>query len=99
MEAPEIEHAEKKRRYEIRVGRERIGFTQYHDDGKHRTFMHTEIEPDYQGHGLSSQLIKWALDDTKASGLRISAFCPTVAAYLAKNHEFDDIVDRVGTTD
>jgi uncharacterized protein len=61
--------------------------------------MHTEIEPDYQGHGLSSQLIKWALDDTAASGLRISAFCPTVAAYLAKHHEFDHVVDPVGTTD
>jgi uncharacterized protein len=93
------EHAEKKRRYEMRIGRDRVGFTQYHDDGKHRTFMHTEIDPDYQGQGLSSELIRFALADTKASGMRISAFCPTVAAYLVRHHEFDDIVDPVGTAD
>jgi uncharacterized protein len=93
MDAPTFEHAEKRRRYEIRINGSRVGYSSYHDDGNTRTFMHTEIEPDYAGHGLGTQLIEWELADTRAAGMRISAFCPTVAAYIAKHHEYDDIVD------
>jgi predicted GNAT family acetyltransferase len=95
MDAPTIEHAQQRRRYEIRIGKELAGFTRYHDDGNQRTFMHTQVEPDYEGHGLATQLIEWALADTRKAGLRISAFCPVVAAYLAKHPEYDDIVDAL----
>jgi uncharacterized protein len=93
MDAPTIRHAEKLHRYEIRINRSRVGYSRYLDDGNNRTFMHTEIEPDFAGHGLATQLIEWELRDTRAAGMRISALCPTVAKYLAKHHEYDDIVD------
>jgi uncharacterized protein len=96
MDAPTIEHVERRRQYEIRIGGQRVGYTRYHDDDNRRIFMHTEIEPDYAGHGLATQLIEWALADTRAAGKRISAFCPVVAGYLAKHHEYDDLVDPLG---
>ena len=96
MDAPEISHAGKRHRYEIHLGREVIGQSRYRDSGNQRIFLHTEVEPDYQGHGLATQLIEWSLADTRASGKRIVAQCPTVAAYVARHHEYDDILD---TTD
>jgi uncharacterized protein len=95
MQVPTIERSDRKRRYELRVGSDVIGFSQYRDDAGRRVFIHTEIEPDYQGHGLATQLIEWALNDTRTAGMRIGATCPTVVAYLAKNHEFDDLLDDV----
>jgi predicted GNAT family acetyltransferase len=96
MDVPEIVHNAARHRFEIRLGREVIGKSFYRVENGHRVFTHTEVEPDYQGHGLATQLIEFALNDTRAAGLRIIALCPTVAAYVAKHHEYDDILD---TTD
>jgi uncharacterized protein len=93
MQVPTIEHSDRKKRYELRIGSEVIGFAQYRDTAGRRVFLHTEIEPDYQGHGLASQLIEWALTDTRKSGLRIEAQCPTVVGYLSRHHEFDDLLE------
>lgn len=96
MDVPEIVHNAARNRFEIHLGREVIGKSVYRVEGERRVFTHTEVDPDHQGHGLASQLIEFALNDTKAAGLRIVAVCPTVAAYVAKHHDYDDLLD---TTD
>ena len=96
MDVPEIVHNAARNRFEIHLGSDVIGKTVYRLEGGHRVFTHTEVDPDYQGHGLASQLIEFALNDTKAAGLRIVAVCPTVTAYVAKHHGYDDLLD---TTD
>ena len=94
MDVSQIVHAEARNRYEIHFGPTVIGKTVYRMEQGRRVFTHTEIDPDYRGHGLATQLIEFALNDTRNSGLRIVALCPTVAAYLAEHDEFDDIVDK-----
>jgi predicted GNAT family acetyltransferase len=88
-----VRQAEGRRRYELLLGRERVGFIQYRDEGEVRIFLHTEIEPDYEGHGLATQLIEWALNDARSLGKKVRPDCPTVAAYFAKHPELDDLVD------
>ncbi|MCU1581967.1 MAG: uncharacterized protein QOD27_1755 [Microbacteriaceae bacterium] len=87
-----VRQAEGRRRYELLLGRERVGFIQYRDEGEVRIFLHTEIEPDYEGHGLATQLIEWALNDARSLGKKVRPDCPTVAAYFAKHPELDDLV-------
>jgi predicted GNAT family acetyltransferase len=94
MQTPEIAHIAARHRFEIHLGRTVIGTSYYRAEATRRVFTHTEIDPDYQGHGLATQLIEHALNDTRAAGLRVVAQCPTVAAFVAKHPEFDDIVDR-----
>jgi uncharacterized protein len=94
MDTFEIEHVAAKNRYEIHLGSTVVGFSKYSDEDGRRLFLHTEVDPDYQGHGLATQLIEHALADTRASGKRIVALCPMVAAYVAKHHDYDDILDR-----
>jgi predicted GNAT family acetyltransferase len=84
---------ESRNRYEITLGGDVIGFSRYRDEGEQRVFLHTEVNPEFQGHGLATQLIEFSLADVRAQHKRIVAICPMVAAYVAKNHDYDDILD------
>ncbi|SFT43513.1 hypothetical protein SAMN04487904_10266 [Actinopolyspora lacussalsi subsp. righensis] len=82
-------------RYEISLDGVRAGLTRYLDRGDQRVFVHTEIDDDFAGRGLGSELISGALRRTRAAGMRITAVCPFVTRYLDNHHEFDDIRDPV----
>lgn len=93
MNTPEIVHLAERQRFELRLDGTRIGRSYYRDEAGRRVFTHTEIDPDFQGKGLSSPLIEAALTETREQGLRVVAQCPAVAAYVAKHPEFADLVD------
>jgi len=94
MESPEFVHASATKRFEIRLGSAVIGRSYYRLEDGHRVFTHTEVDPDYQGHGLASQLIQYALDATRNEGLRVVALCSTVAAFIAKRPEYHDMIEQ-----
>ncbi|MCV7421449.1 N-acetyltransferase [Mycobacterium yunnanensis] len=71
-----------------------VGLTRFVERDDHRVFVHTEVDPAFGGRGLATVLIAEALAATRTDGRRIVALCPMVAAYVKKNHDFDDIVDR-----
>ncbi|GAA1212646.1 GNAT family N-acetyltransferase [Prauserella alba] len=95
--AAEVAKAADRNRYEISVGEQPAGFTEYVDRGGQRIFYHTEIGDNFGGMGLGSTLIGHALADTRAAGLRIVPVCPFVKKYLERHHDVDDIVDKVTT--
>ena len=80
-------------RFTITVDGATAGFTEIVDSDGRRTFPHTEVDDAFQGRGLATILIGEALQQTRDAGLRIVPVCETVAAYLKKHHEFDDVVD------
>ncbi|CRK57576.1 FIG01001132: hypothetical protein [Alloactinosynnema sp. L-07] len=82
-------------RYEVSVGGEVAGYTQYVDRDHQRIFFHTEIDDRFSGRGLAGKLIAGALTDTRAADRRIVPICPFVAAYLKRHDDFADIVDPV----
>ena len=94
MESPKIVHTSAKKRFEIYLGRAVIGKSYYRLEAGRRVFTHTEIDPDYQGHGLASQLLQFALDETRGEGLRVIALCPTAAAFIAKRPEYHDMIEQ-----
>jgi uncharacterized protein len=91
MTPPDVERADN--RYEIRVGGELAGFTEFRDRDDQRVFFHTEIAEAFQGKGLSSVLIEHALTRTRQDGKRIVPVCPAVARFLVKHDGFADITD------
>lgn len=97
MDAPTIAHNADRYRYEILIDGEVVGLSKYRDSNGQREFRHTEINEAFQGRGLATQLIRWALDDTREADLRIVASCPMVAGFVAKHHDYDDILDAAGT--
>ena len=79
-------------RFEIRLGEQLAGFTEYRRRPGLIAFIHTEIEPPFEGHGAGSRLIREALDTARREGLAVLPFCPFVRAYIDKHHEYLDLV-------
>ncbi|WP_018158177.1 GNAT family N-acetyltransferase [Demetria terragena] len=87
-------HAPDRRRYEIRDGETVAGFTQYRlPDDQHVDFVHTEVDEAYNGRGLASGLVSFALADVRKSGKRIIPHCPYVASWITRHPEYNDITD------
>jgi predicted GNAT family acetyltransferase len=55
-------------------------------------FMHTEVPEALAGKGVGSKLIKGALDQVRARGLRVIALCPFVKAYIEKHADYADLL-------
>jgi uncharacterized protein len=80
-------------RYAITADGALAGFTQYRKRPDLIAFVHTEINPRFEGRGLGSTLIRFALDDARARGLAVLPFCPFVNAYISKHpDEYADLV-------
>jgi predicted GNAT family acetyltransferase len=56
------------------------------------TFIHTEVPPELGGKGIGSKLIRGALDQVRAEGLKVIAQCPFVKAFIDKNAGYQDLL-------
>ncbi len=80
------------RRYEARLGGRIVGYSTYRQAGGRVIFLHTEVDTALEGGGIGSKLAAGALDDVRARGLRVTARCPFIAAYLRRHREYDDLI-------
>lgn len=79
-------------RYELLVDGRLLGMILYRSDGDVVTLYHTEVAPELEGRGLGGRLVKDALADIRARGLKLVPRCPFVAAYLRRHPEEADLV-------
>jgi predicted GNAT family acetyltransferase len=79
-------------RFELWYGDRLAGFAAYRHRAGATVFVHTEIDPEFEGKGLGSALAGQALDQTVARGEAIIPVCPFISAYLRKHPEYDDHV-------
>jgi predicted GNAT family acetyltransferase len=56
------------------------------------TFIHTEVPPELGGKGIGSKLIKGALDQVRADGLKVIAQCPFEKAMIEKHPDYQDLL-------
>lgn len=56
------------------------------------TFVHTEVPKELGGKGIGSKLIKSALDQVRAAGLKVIPQCPFVKAYIEKHAQYADLL-------
>lgn len=52
----------------------------------------TTVDPEFRGRGIAADLIADALDDIRERHLRVSVRCPVVAAFIARNQPFADLL-------
>jgi len=79
-------------RFEIRVDGDVAGFTEYRRRPGLIAFIHTLIDPRFEGRGLASQLVRTALSEARSDGLSVLPFCPFVRSYIAGHAEYLDLV-------
>jgi predicted GNAT family acetyltransferase len=81
-------------RYEIEEDGEVAGFIAYRRGDGVITMVHTDVDPKWEGRGVGSELVRGALDDVRARGLKVRPLCPFVAAFITRHPEYDDVVER-----
>ena len=94
---PRIVDNGEEQRYELWLGDERAGVIEYETRPGVVVLIHTEIDPDFEGHGLGSKLIAGALRDIRDRGLELVPICPFVRSYLRRHPEEQDLVARPST--
>jgi predicted GNAT family acetyltransferase len=81
-------------RYEARLGDVVVGFSEYRRVGNRVIFLHTEIDPAFEGRGFGGRLAAGALDDVRVRALTFTAKCPFISAYLKRHPEYEDLRAR-----
>ena len=93
-DTPAVTHDPDRHRYVISVDGVPFGTSVYSRTGDLVIFVHTEIEPQGEGRGLGSMLVREALDDVAAHGGRIVPLCPFVAEWIEQHPDYRELVDE-----
>jgi predicted GNAT family acetyltransferase len=80
-------------RYELEIDGS-LAKAWYRQNGNVITFTHTDVPKELSGRGVGTQLARGALDAVRATGQKVVALCPFIAAFLAHHHEYDDLLDE-----
>jgi predicted GNAT family acetyltransferase len=78
-------------RYELAV-EGHVAAAYYQRSGGVITFVHTEVPPELGGKGIGSKLVKGALDQLRAEGLKVIAECPFVKGWVEKHPDYADLM-------
>jgi len=88
----EIANDADKKRYEIHSDGELAGFVTYRLKAGLIELVHTEIDEEFEGQGLGSRLIAFALDDARERNLAVLPTCPFVNDYIQRHPQYVDLV-------
>lgn len=86
-----VENNPARKRYEL-VAEGYLAATYYELSDGVITFVHTEVPKELEGKGIGSKLVKGALDQVRATGLKVVPQCPFVKAYIEKHAEYADLL-------
>jgi predicted GNAT family acetyltransferase len=90
--APIVIDAPERERYEASIDGQLAGILEYKLRRDRIALIHTEVLPAFEGRGLASTIVRFALADARRRGLRVIATCPYVQRYLGRHPEDLDIV-------
>jgi uncharacterized protein len=80
------------RRFELHVDGELAGIVTYQTGPGRIVFVHTEVMPAFEGHGVGGRLAKAVLDVARERGLRVVARCPFIAEYIRRHPDYEDLL-------
>ena len=79
-------------RWEARLEGQVVGYAAYEKQPGTVTLTHTVVDPAQEGHGLGGQLVRAALDDARAQGLRVVPVCAYARSWLDRHPDYADLV-------
>jgi predicted GNAT family acetyltransferase len=79
-------------RFEGRVGDELVGVVEFVLRDTVMVVTHTGTEPAWRGRGIAAELTRFALDDARTQGRRVTSICPYTASYIADRAEYHDLL-------
>lgn len=87
-----VQKNEARHRYEAMRDGAVLGYAAYRDLGEAVELPHTVVEPQHEGQGVASAVVRFALDDLRASGRRVLPTCAFVASYIQRHPEYRDLL-------
>jgi predicted GNAT family acetyltransferase len=81
-------------RFEIFDGKMLAGFARYVRRPGRIIFVHTEIDPAFEGKGMGGKLAGGALDAARAAGEHVVPLCAFIANYIDRHPKYIDLVDN-----
>lgn len=79
-------------RFEADLGDGTFAIAEYELFPGRIVFTHTEVPPQYEGRGIGSALIRFALRSARERGLKVIPICPFFAAYIRRHAEEQDLL-------
>ena len=89
----ELHRDDVQRRYVATVGAREVGNIRYDEVDGRVVVVKTSVLPTFRGRGIATELIAYALRDIRVRGMRITVYCPLVAAFIEGNQQFADLID------
>jgi predicted GNAT family acetyltransferase len=86
-----VTHNEEAQRFEASIGGLRA-FINYGRSPGRIVFVHTEVPPPFEGHGLAGKLAGAALEFARVHHLRVVPLCPFISSFIGKHPEYQDLV-------
>jgi predicted GNAT family acetyltransferase len=80
-------------RYEASLDGRVAGFSEYRLRPGRIIFTHTIVEPEFEGRGIGSRLVREELDDARRRGLKVTPICPFVRAYIRRHPDYENLVE------
>jgi predicted GNAT family acetyltransferase len=79
-------------RYEAHLDGALAGFAVYRRSPGAITFVHTVVQPAYEGHGVGGAVARTSLDLARAAGETVVAQCPFYAGWISKHPDYQDLL-------
>jgi predicted GNAT family acetyltransferase len=89
----EVHRLDEQRVYSAKIGGREIASLRYDEVDGRIVVLTTTVVPEFRGRGIAADLIADALDDIRGRGRRITVRCPVVAAFMAGNLLYADLLD------
>ena len=78
-------------RYELQAEGE-TAFAAYREEAGNVVFEHTVVPEALEGRGTGSALVRGALEDVRARGLKVVPFCSFVKGWIDRHPEAQDLL-------
>lgn len=80
-------------RYEARVDGELVGFAEFQLTSELIVLTHTEVESRFEGQGVGSAIVRFALGDVRADGTRkVLPLCPFIKEWIHRHPDHVPVV-------
>lgn len=69
-----------------------VGEIMYIERNGYYDVYHTAVEPQFEGKGIASKMVRKTLEYIREKNIKIFARCPYTANFISKHPEFNDIL-------
>jgi uncharacterized protein len=87
-----VVHNQAKSRFEMKLGGQ-LAVAEYRREGDRMLFTHTEVPPQFRGHGLAEKVVLFGLDVARRQNLQVVPLCSYVARVLQRHPEYRKLAD------